>query len=382
MIKYSIKTQVRKRDGKVYIYVYYDGEDFLISTGLTSSKRFNGREFPSTEPGAKIKTFRLNEVYNQVEEFIVHNDGMPCEELKAKLKELVTGKVYSPTTLAAMLRKFAATKRAESTKKAYLCTANNVERHDPKATLATVTPEWLRQFEQHEATKARPSQQKDGKGVTRYGRQANGIAIDLRNIRAVFNWALANEWTTNYPFRRFKIHHEQTKKRNLPLDELRAIVAHGGRYCDTFALMVYLIGINISDLYQLPKDCIRDGRLEYRRNKTGRMFSIKVEPEAAAIIERYAGETHLLNFAETCKDYKVYLKHMNDALGRLSKGCTSYWSRHTWASLAASLDVSIETISAALGHSVGASVTNIYIAFDSRKVDDANRKVIDHIKGK
>ena len=45
--------------------------------------------------------------------------------------------------------------------------------------------------------------------------------------------------------------------------------------------------------------------------------------------------------------------------------------------MAASLDIPIEAVSRALGHSVWASVTSIYIHFDNRKVDEANRKVID-----
>lgn len=379
MNKYSIKTYVQNRDGKVYLYINYRDTTMYIGTGLDSNTKFTGREFPSSVPGAKAKTFRLSEMYNAVEDFIVHNDGLTAAEMKNKLKVVITGKGVKVPTLAELLREYAETKRAENTKHAYRCTANTVEAFDSHATLSTVTPDWLRRYEQHELTKTRPSQRKDGKGKTRFGRQQNGVAIDLRNIRAVFNWAMASGKTSNYPFAQFKIKHEQTRKRNLSADTMRHIVAHGGRYCDMFALMFYLIGINISDIYYLPKDCIRDGRLEYRRNKTGRLFSILVEPEALYIINRYAGKTHLLNFCETCKDHKVFLKHMNDELGKLYEGCTSYWCRHTWASIAASLDIPIETISQALGHSFGASVTNIYIHYDTRKVDEANRKVIDCI---
>lgn len=48
-----------------------------------------------------------------------------------------------------------------------------------------------------------------------------------------------------------------------------------------------------------------------------------------------------------------------------------------WASLAASIDVPIEVISQALGHSYGLAVTLGYIVPDRRKVDEANRKVLD-----
>ena len=59
-------------------------------------------------------------------------------------------------------------------------------------------------------------------------------------------------------------------------------------------------------------------------------------------------------------------------------GISSYWMRHTWATIAAQLEIPKETIAAALGHG-GNSVTDIYIDFDRRKIDEANRKVIDFV---
>lgn len=379
----DISTYVDNRDGKVQLYVRYKGERFKLSTTITSPVKFVGTDVPKTVTGYKGKSTMLRRWYTDIEEYMASHPDMDAAEMKAALKAILQGTDPSKTTkgrtLVDVLRTLAETKKTENTRRAYRCTAKNVETYDPSALMGDITPAWLTDFENHELTKSRPSQQKDGKGKARVGRKPNGVAIDLRNIRAAFNWAISNGWTDNYPFRRYKIRYEETRKRDLSLAQVRTIQTSGGRYCDTFILMLYLIGINISDLYHLPKDCIRDGRLEYRRNKTGRLFSIKVEPEAKVIIDRYKGADHLLCFAETCKDYKVFLHHMNKALDDLVKGCTSYWSRHTWASMAAALDIPVETISRALGHSVGASVTSIYIHFDNKKVDEANRKVIDHI---
>ena len=58
---------------------------------------------------------------------------------------------------------------------------------------------------------------------------------------------------------------------------------------------------------------------------------------------------------------------------------SSYWARHTWATIAAELDIPKETISAALGHEIGSEVTSIYINFDRKKIDEANRRVIDYL---
>ena len=47
--------------------------------------------------------------------------------------------------------------------------------------------------------------------------------------------------------------------------------------------------------------------------------------------------------------------------------------------LAAEIDTPKETIAEALGHSI-ATVTDIYIKFNRRKIDEANRRVIDLLK--
>ena len=137
---------------------------------------------------------------------------------------------------------------------------------------------------------------------------------------------------------------------------------------------------------------IEDGRIEYDRAKTNRHYSIKVEPEAMAIIEKYRGKDWLINPLDTNKNYRSYymrlshgLRTLKETLNALDDGIkidelTTYWARHSWATVAASLDIPKETIAAALGHG-GNTVTDIYIDFDQKKVDEANRKVLDYVFG-
>ena len=58
---------------------------------------------------------------------------------------------------------------------------------------------------------------------------------------------------------------------------------------------------------------------------------------------------------------------------------SQYWRRHTWATIAAELDIPKEAIAAGLGHELGNSTTAIYINFNMKKVDVANRKIIDYV---
>lgn len=227
---------------------------------------------------------------------------------------------------------------------------------------------------------------------------ANARAVHLRNIRAVINDAIDNDVTQNYPFRKYKIVTEPTRKRSLSAEKLREymnypVEEHQKKYMDFFKLSFLLIGMNVKDMCELKE--VNDGRLEFNRAKTHRLYSIKVEPEAMEIIERYRGESRLLNVLDRYSNYHDFLKKLNEALqavgpmeregrgGRklrspLYPDITSYWARHSWATIAAELDIPKETIAAALGHG-GNTVTDIYIDFDRKKVDEANRRVIDYV---
>ena len=227
----------------------------------------------------------------------------------------------------------------------------------------------------------------------------NARNIHLRNIRAVSNSAIDYELTTAYPFRRFKIHPEATRKRSLSVDDLRKLFCYPVEpyaeiYRDMFKLIFFLVGINTVDLHRLKE--IKRGRIEYKRAKTGRLYSIKVEPEAIEIIDRYKGAKGLLSIADRWSDHRNFRHQCNKALQRIGEiekkgrggtkeitsafpGLTTYWARHTWATIAFSIGISKDIIAQALGHSDGHDTTNIYIDADQAKVDEANRRVINYV---
>ena len=77
---------------------------------------------------------------------------------------------------------------------------------------------------------------------------------------------------------------------------------------------------------------------------------------------------------------------LENGIGEMGKrigidNLTLYWARHTWATFAYNLDIPDDTISRALGHSQtsGANVTGVYIRASNKKVDEANRAVIDYL---
>jgi plasmid maintenance system antidote protein VapI len=153
------------------------------------------------------------------------------------------------------------------------------------------------------------------------------------------------------------------------------ITDYKARYLDAFRLVFYLIGINMIDLCRLTK--IERGYINYIRAKTSRPYSIKVEPEAMEIIDKYRGQKYLIDVLERYSDYRTFV---NRELKKIEgyDFLTVYYAQHTWATMAAELDMPKETIAAALGHG-GYSVTDIYINFDKSKIAAANRRVIDYV---
>ena len=234
------------------------------------------------------------------------------------------------------------------------------------------------------------------------GGKVNSRAIHLRNLRHICNFALDEEYTDRYPFRKFKIRTEETMKKALTLDQLRRLLTMEvepwqEEYRDMFWLMFLLRGINAVDLFGATHDQVVDGRLEYRRSKVGTLFSVKLESEALEILERYRGTDHLITPMDRYLNHKDYLRRMDyglKSLGRplgkrgkvLGDGAfpklSSNWARHTWATLCAEIDIPDPTITLGMGHrTAGNKVTAIYIKRDMAKVDEANRKVIDYVKG-
>lgn len=260
-----------------------------------------------------------------------------------------------------------------------------------------ITYTWLLQFEYW---------------MTRKGNSVNTRSIHLRNLRAVYNAAIKEGEAKyeDYPFRGFTIKKEDTEKRSLTIEQLRTLrdfKCDGAlrKYVDVFFLIFYLAGINIVDLLNLPP-LESDGRIRYRRSKTGVLCEMQVPEEALKIIERHKGETHLVDFIETHASKRSFTLRVNKALQRVGEmnyvkvkasnnathlkkeykpmfpNITSYWARHTWATIAADIDIPDAVIDAALGHKSPYPMTDVYVRRNKRKVDEAIRKVIDYVNEK
>lgn len=381
-----------KLDGSypVLIVVRNNRGRFFVNTKLYTFNKFIGREFPKTEPNARSKSNALNKYLLEIEEICLQNTDLDNKTLKAKIENIVFSKnVSKKTTLMKFLSDYASRQRKEGTRDIYMRTYKRVMKFNKSATLESVNKEWLERYEAFFS-----------------GRLAvNTISLDLRNIRTVFNKAIDNELTTNYPFRKFKIKSEKVPIRNLSAEQIRKIY-YGEisdwqeEYRDMFILSFFMCGINAADLLSCKK--LTNGRLVYNRMKTGKAYSIPVIKEAQEIIKRYKGEKFLLKPLDSGISIRSYVHNWNEALKKLGTyeivkdklgkkrkreynkilgndvDITTYSARYSFASIAAEIDIPRDVIALCLGHS-WVDVTSHYIAYDNKKIDDAVRKVVDYV---
>lgn len=384
----------QKKDGTYPIKLnVFHNKQIMIATQLSASeKEWNGNEYSVRAQNYKPRNIVARGIINKAETVIFTLEqqeklkSTTDKALKKLIEDAISSKVENQKTFLYYLDEFVSKKTNQGTKSIYTTTRNKIEEYDSHCTFESMDKSWLENFEAWMAKTMK----------------VNAYAIHLRNIRSVFNYAIDEEYTTLYPFRRFSIKKEETRKRSLTAEQLRLLrdypcEEYQIRYRDMFMLMFYLIGVNAADLFNAKHSALVNGRFEYKRAKTGKLYSIKVEPEAQAIIEKYKGEDYLLNIMDEYGNYKDFLHRMGIGLKQIGetdrKGLggeksrnplfpdlSSYWARHTWATVAAELDVPKEVIAHALGHSwANSTTTDIYIRFDMKKVDEANRKVIDFV---
>lgn len=305
--------------------------------------------------------------------------GMTAVEIKDALAREINGEREEDATpsFLSVYDKFAETRQSERTKEIYRVTGRKIRNLIPRAEkikIVDVDLDWLEAFDEMLIAKG-------NNGSTRN--------IDFRNIRAVLKHAKKHKLITDDPFEDFDMPETSSPDRALTIEQLQTLLnaevePWEEKYRDFFLLSLLLIGMNTEDLLHQTK--IEDGRITYNRSKTHKEISVKVEPEAQAILDKYRGKKFLLNVLDTYANTHNWTSKVDASLKAIAKRnslpeVTMYWARHTWATLVhADLGVDINTVADALGHQPPRKVTLIYIRKrDYSKVDEANRKFIDYI---
>ena len=390
-----IDKQVVHEDGTNDLYFNItadDGRRFRVKTDIRCEQKPVGLLFPRTERNSLAKSARLRDLYDQIEAYALQNPHMRADRLKDAVLMIVKGRGAAKhgKVFADYILEFAETKDNSSTRILYELTNKKVVEFDAMATFSTIDEQWLDDFSRY---------------YKNQGMSVNGIAQQLRNIRAVFNYCRKRRYTQDYPFLTYRIKEERVASNSLTVDQLRTLrdypcEAWQEIYRDLFMLSFYLGGVNAGDL--LLCRGLKNGRFVEKRQKTRELIDVPVCDEALQIIEKYKGKNYLLSVMDGYKDYHDFTSRWDRALkkigtteivpdkvGRRRKvvyhplfpSITTYTARYTFASIAANdLEIPTETIGKCLAHAWSKNtVTARYISDDRRKVDIAFEKVIKYV---
>jgi integrase len=199
----------------------------------------------------------------------------------------------------------------------------------------------------------------------------------------------------NQPFRSVRIPDADVpQKRSTDAETIRKILNVSPEFPretlahDISLLVLYLVGINTIDLYNLEKTEFREHKLCYNRSKTEKKRKDKAYIEVFAdevilpLFKKYEGKKRLFNFSERYADSDMFLTAVNKGLKSLCQKAgvqkiTVYWLRHTWATIAQNrCGASTELVGFCLNHASAHRITEGYIEKDFSPVDILNRKVL------
>ena len=229
------------------------------------------------------------------------------------------------------------------------------------------------------------------------GNTPNTISFYMRILRAVYNNAVDNEIIENrYPFRKVFTGAEKTTKRALNLPTIKKIknldlsLSPKTDFArDMFMMSFYLRGMSFIDMAYLRKTDLENGRVTYRRRKTGQQLTIEWAKEMQMILDKYPENPtqyllpiitkeegnqrrHSRNVNESINHH---LKKVAEQVGVLSP-LTMYCARHSWATAAKAKGIPLSVISEGMGHDSEAT-TQIYLAsLETSVVDKANALIL------
>ena len=265
---------------------------------------------------------------------------------------------------------------------------------DKDITFSQVDYAFLIKFENH--LKAR--------GIT-----DNAISVRFRTLRAAFNSAIAEKCAKkeSYPFDKFKISERfstKTQKRAITREDLKKIeeivldeesTAYEAQ--QYFIFSFYGQGINFGDIAKLKWSNVINGRVFYKRAKTGNEQNFKLQPPALKIIEHWRPATKanrdtyifpilndLVHVSPTQQYNRIHkvLTRVNRDLKEIGKQVgidipiTSYVARHTFATALKRTGVSTTIISESMGHKTEA-ITQTYLkSFEDSIIDEAMENLL------
>jgi integrase/recombinase XerD len=233
------------------------------------------------------------------------------------------------------------------------------------------------------------------------GKTLTTVGIYMRSLRTIFNRSKIDR--ALYPFGDEKDKYSIPTGRNIKKALSPADVAKIYSYqpepnsteemARDYWLFMYLCnGMNVKDLCKLKQANIKGEFLEYQRSKTertkrdGKKIRVSLKPQTRAIIAKWGLKSvntdaylfpHLQHGLTAEREREIYqqlTKIINKYMKRIAKKLeidvevTTYFARHTFATILKNAGVSTEFISEALGHSDVKVTANYLDGFEQEQL--------------
>ena len=277
----------------------------------------------------------------------------------------------------------------------YECAIASLEKFHPGATFANVTNNFLHKYETW---------------MTAKGNSKTTVSIYVRTLRSIFNDAISEGLISKdlYPFgrRKYEVPTGRNIKKALNIEEIAMIfnyqAAPGSEeMARDYWLFLYLAnGMNVKDMALLKYGNIKGDYIEYQRAKTRNTkrdyepIQVYLLPQLQHIIakhglKRKGFEDYIFPILEKNQTperqnelIKLKVRFINDWMKKIAKNLgiekdvTTYFARHSFATVLKRSGLSKEFIGDSLGHSDGTTTERYLGSFeDSRKKDAAEALV-------
>jgi len=280
----------------------------------------------------------------------------------------------------------------------YECARNSIKTFNKNLTFAEVTPTFLKKYENW---------------MTESGKSVSTVGIYLRSLRAVYNLQSIDK--SVYPFgvskAKYSIPTSKNTKKALTVQEIGKIYNYEADPNSTkemakdYWLFLYLSnGMNVKDFCLLKWENINENMLTYTRAKTKRSqresktISVSLKSESMEIIKKWGQPSlnkdayifpHLnpkMDAVQEVKTYKGLTKIINKYVKQIAKEVeidkevTSYFARHSFATVLKRSGAKIEMISELLGHS-NVGITESYLdSFEKEQIQEQTNALTDFKK--
>ena len=268
----------------------------------------------------------------------------------------------------------------------YECAKVSIEKFKKDLTFADVTPLFLKKYE---------------KWMLKQNNSISTVGIYLRSLRAVYN--AQNIDKSIYPFgvgkNKYTIPTSKNKKKALNIKELGKIVNYKAKsgskeeMAKDYWIFLYMCnGMNVKDFCLLKWKDINGNMLTYQRAKTKRsqreskLISVALKKESFDIIKKWGQHSidkeafifpHLSKnpspeeirkvSQQLTETINLFMKRIAKKVG-IDKNVTTYFARHSFATVLKRSGAKIEMISELLGHSNVGVTENYLDSFENDQI--------------